>query len=175
MGLIDGLLNLFENGLETVLEAATNTFPGAILDTVGGRGGDGVPFSSAENFVRNPEAGLNPVINIYPAALNVIDPNKQAEHDATPVLEVTPAATRELSVEDWFHATREQAQADALRSTAEARADADIAAGREQSLHALAVDPVGFYAQRDAQEAAFYDAMRQQQEAEQGQQLSMGR
>jgi hypothetical protein len=91
------------------------------------------------------------------------------------MLEVVPVAMREQSVEDWFHATREEAHADALRSTAEARAAEDIAARREQSLHALAVDPVGFYAQRDAQEATWYGAMRQQQEAEQEHQLSMGR
>lgn len=175
MGLIDGLLNLFENGLETVLEAATNSIPGALIDNLAGRGGDGVPYSSAENFVRNTDAAAKPVININTDEVTMNTARFQAERDAAPVQEVMPAATREQSVEDWFHATREQAQADALRSTAEARADADIAAGREQSLHALAVDPVGFYAQRDAQEAAFYDAMRQQQEAEQGQQLSMGR
>ena len=109
MGLIDGFLKLFEGATETVLEAVTNTIPGALIDNLAGRGGDGVPFSSAENFVRNTEAGLNPVINIYPDALNVIDPNNQAERDAAPVQEVTPAATREQSVEDWFHATREQA------------------------------------------------------------------
>ena len=152
----------------------TEAVVGAIFDGVMGRSGDGVYGSSAENFYR-PEAAQTPVINIHTDAVTMNAATVQTERDAAPVQEVTPAATREQSVEDWFHATREQAQADALRSTAEARADADIAAGREQSLHALAVDPVGFYAQRDAQEAAFYDAMRQQQEAEQGQQLSMGR
>ena len=152
----------------------TEAFFGAILDGVMGRSGDGVYGSSAENFYR-PEEAQTPVINIHTDAVTMNAASVQTERDAAPVQEVTPAATREQSVEDWFHATREQAQADALRSTAEARADADIAAGREQSLHALAVDPVGFYAQRDAQEAAWYDAMRQQQEAEQDQQLSMGR
>lgn len=174
MGLIDGMLNLFESGLETVLEAATNSIPGAMIDSVMGRGGDGVPYSSAENFVRNTDAGAAPVININTDAVTMNAAYVQAERETAPVQEVTQHV-REMSVEDWFHATREQAQADALRSTAEARADADIAAGREQSLIALATDPVGFYAQRDAQEAAWYDATRQQHEAQQENQLSMGR
>jgi hypothetical protein len=161
-------------GIANRLMHETEALFGAVIDLFGGRGGDGVYGSSAENFYR-PEEAQTPVINIHTDAVTMNAATVQAERDAAPVQEVTPAATRELSVEDWFHATREQAQADALRSSAEARADADIAAGREQSLHALAVDPVGFYAQRDAQEAAFYDAMRQQQGAEQDQQLSMRR
>ena len=152
----------------------TEALFGAVFDLFMGRGGDGVYGSSAESLYR-PEEAQTPVINIHTDAVTMNAATVQTERDAVQAQEAAPTVEREQSVEDWFHATREQAQADALRSTAEARADADIAAGREQSLHALAVDPVGFYAQRDAQEAAFYDAMRQQQEAEQVQQLSMGR
>jgi hypothetical protein len=152
----------------------TEALFGAIFDTFMGRGGDGVYGSSAENYYR-PEEAQTPVINIHTDAVTMNAATVQAERETAPVLEVVPVAMREQSVEDWFHATREEAHADALRSTAEARAAEDIAARREQSLHALAVDPVGFYAQRDAQEAAWYGAMRQQQEAEQEHQLSMGR
>jgi hypothetical protein len=92
----------------------TEAFFDAFVDTFMGRGGDGVPGSSVENFYR-PEEAQTPVINIHTDAVTMNAATVHVEQEAAPLPD---AAQRE---------------------------------------------------------AAFYDAMRQQQEAEQDQQLSMGR
>lgn len=75
--------------LEGFFEFFTNSLPGAILDNTFGRGGDGVPHSSAESYVQ-PDAGQQKTdihinaenINLNAENVNVIEQAATAEPGA---------------------------------------------------------------------------------------------
>ncbi len=102
------------------------------------------------------EASARPQINIYG---EMHDKREAAEATPAPTQEPAQPAPVQETAEEWFHRIRDEA----VHHAAEQRAADDIAAGREQSLYAVAVDPVGHYAQQAADDAAFNRALAEAQ------------
>ena len=171
---LDRAFGAFESGARSFLDWSITSLGGGLIDVLAGRGGDGVYGSSAEEYLRPGGAKAVPDIHIHG---NLKQAGAPPAQDPAPAQTLTEAAPAPEDGAAWFA----RVHAEAVHGAAEQRAAQDIGEGREQSLFAVAVDPVGHYArqdavfeQRQAEEAAFNRAMAEaqhEQEQAQGQRL----
>ena len=167
---LDRAFGAFESGAVSFLDWSITSLAGGLIDSLAGRGGDGVFGSSAEDYLRPDGAAAVPNIHIHGNLKQAEAPPAQEPAPAQPLAEAAPVQEDGAA---WFA----RVHAEAVHGAAEQRAAQDIGEGREQSLFAVAVDPVGHYArqdavfeQRQAEDAAFNRAMAEvQHEQEQAQ------
>ena len=178
MAFVDRLMNFFETALETGLEYVTNVIPGAIIDNVAGIGGDGRWGSSAEQYIGAGKKAADRDIHVHTSKVNVHNAESQVNDVAieqTVTREASPAriVTQEeqLSAEEWYHQAKEAVQTSFVQRAAENKAASDVTNNTEQSLYALAVNPIQHYTNEDA----FYQMLEEQRERERDQQHTMRR
>ena len=174
------LLEGFVNGVEKVsvatLDWTVNRLAPALLDQARGIGADGWNSSFEQTGAGKNAADRD--IHVHTSKVNVHNAESQVNDVAverTVAREASPARVvtqeEQLSAEEWYHQAKESVQTAFVQRAAENKASSDVTNNREQSLYALAVNPIQHYTNEDA----FYQMLEEQRERERDQQHTMRR